>query len=330
MHLENSILVPVEISTGDTKLLHISSKESHLRRKLKDIKTELTILSNGEISTYKTINLLPKYYKTGGDPESVMNYFDEKESLSNARYILMKNSSQRQVVRLNIPKIPVRGGEPHFLKLIYKTSPFEEGKKGFFSSPFSLIYKISKTLSSGYLPDMSIGMEFINVDNKVLKGETIYFNEFIDTTLWKNLEKNFIAPQGAKEVLIYIKLESNINKLWLKDLRLYPRSSAAEAEKEMKLIDSIQSLLNENLILKEKNLINLIDEILVLLEKENYREEDLKEKINFLKKQLLRFEEEFNILSQSESLKNNKDIVRALWRFKIIESIIAGITGKII
>jgi len=79
--------------------------------------------------------------------------------------------------------------------------------------------------------------------------------------------------------------------------------------------------LEKNLIQKENNLINLIDEILVILEKENYREEDLKEKINFFKGQLLQFKEEFNTLAQSESLKDNKDILRALWRFRIIDSI---------
>ena len=318
VHLGNSVLTPVEIDQHDAQLLHISSIEGHLMRKLEEIKTELTILSHGEISAYKTKNLLSGYYRTGGSADSIMVYFDDKENLSNTKYILMKNSSAADVVRLNIPKVPVKGGESCNLSLIYKTSQSEEGRKGFLSST---LYKIFKTLSYGYLPDMSIGIEFIDRDNKVLRGEAITFNEFIDANSWAHLDKNFIVPFATKELNVYVKLESNMTKLYLKDLRLYPKSDAAEAEKEMKLIGSVQSLLDENLRLKENNLISLIDEILRYLENNNYRQEDLTRKIDFFQKELMKFEENFKILAQSEPLSENKDVIRTLWRFEIINSI---------
>jgi len=273
-HLGNSILTQIEIPGKDTWLLHISNKEGHLRRKLEDIKNELTILSHGEISTYKTKNLLSESYRLGGDADSILNYFEEGEALIDSRNILMKNNSQEQIVQLRIPGISVKGGEPYHLSLTYKATPFEGKRPCIFSWCFSLIYRISKTLSYGYLPDISVDLVFTDPDNKILPRQTLSFYEFEETNSWRNIDKDFIIPQGVKEAIISVKLESNMMKLMLKDLRFYPSSNAAGTENEIKLVRRIKSFLNENLRVNGKNLINLTDEILALLEIRKFKGEN--------------------------------------------------------
>ena len=321
--LGNSLIVQVEISSENTKLLHISLKRRQLIKKLFEIKNELNIFSNSEISTYKTENLLTKCIAPEKNSESIIYYFDKEDGLADSRIVQMKNNSNGKIVQLRIPEFPVIPGEFYLLNLTYKASPQEITREGFLGYNFNIIYNLLKFLSSGYLPEISVRLLFLDHGNHVLDKETIYFNEFTYTDSWKDLDKYFIAPWGSKKVAIHIKIESNRTTLLLKDLRLYSRSNALESEREINHVEEIKSFIKENLISKDRNLINLINELLVILEKDNSNEADINKQLSLFREQLIQFEKMFIFMSADKSLNKNNDILRFLWRLKIINSIIS-------
>ena len=235
----------------------------------------------------------------------------------------MKNNSNGKIVQLRIPEFPVIPGEFYLLNLTYKASPQEITREGFLGYNFNIIYNLLKFLSSGYLPEISVRLLFLDHGNHVLDKETIYFNEFTYTDSWKDLDKYFIAPWGSKKVAIHIKIESNRTTLLLKDLRLYSRSNALESEREINHVEEIKSFIKENLISKDRNLINLINELLVILEKDNSNEADINKQLSLFREQLIQFEKMFIFMSADKSLNKNNDILRFLWRLKIINSIIS-------